>query len=295
MIGFCLNYFQLKKIKNSEIYQIEINSKQKKGKMHYGESNIKGRKKDTIVFSSYICHPSMINNELISPLLLTELFNYLSSLDNLYYSYKLWLSPETIGSIAIIHKNFSFLKKNVKAGFVVTCMGGVGEHSYISSKYENTYADKLLNFAISEFKNPKIHKYTDRGSDERQFGSPNINLPFVTITKTKFGDYPEYHTSGDNYKFLSKNAVVKSFNFLKRLIFIIESNQKYISNVYCEPHLEKYDLFDNYNNVRDILNVWTYCDGKNDIIDIVNKVGLNYDKVVSIVKVLLSKKIIKEL
>ena len=50
-----------------------IDSKHFKGKMDYAELVIKGKSKKTILICSYICHPSLANNELSGPLVVTAL------------------------------------------------------------------------------------------------------------------------------------------------------------------------------------------------------------------------------
>ena len=46
------------------------------GNLHYGEALIKGKSKKEIFISTYICHPSMANNELSGPLVSTAIYNY---------------------------------------------------------------------------------------------------------------------------------------------------------------------------------------------------------------------------
>ena len=130
--GFCLSYNHLKKLKN-ETYTIKIDSSLKKGKLTVGELLIKGKSKKEILISSYLCHPSMANNELSGPLTLAFLYNKLKN-QNFKYSLRFVINPETIGSIAYISKFKNKLKKNVIAGYVLTCCGNNGIIHYKKTK-----------------------------------------------------------------------------------------------------------------------------------------------------------------
>ena len=68
-------------------------------------------KKKGNFFSSYLCHPSMANNELSGPAVLSKLANYISKKKKLRFSYRFALLPETIGSICYLSKFKKILKK----------------------------------------------------------------------------------------------------------------------------------------------------------------------------------------
>ena len=120
-------------------------------------------------------------------------------------SYRFVFIPETIGAIVYIKKNLKNLKKNLLAGFTLSCIGDNKNYSLVNSPNGNNYADEIasINFEILKKKFKKF-SFLHRGSDERQFCSPNLNLPFCSILRTKYGEYKEYHTSYDNLSFISK-------------------------------------------------------------------------------------------
>ena len=299
--GFCMRYKDFKKYKDKDKFQLFINSNFKKGKMPYGELLIKGKSKKEIFFSTYICHPSMANNEVSGIVLSSFIAKFIKSLKNNYYSYRIIFVPETIGSIAYLHKNYSHLKKNIIAGFNITCVGDEGSFSYLESRNGNTFSDKILK-KLFKTKKINVKKYTwlERGSDERQYCSPHINLPIVSLMKTKYGSYPEYHTSLDQIgRVVTEKGLLQSFRIYKNLLKIIEKTILPVSSFPCEPFLTKYNLIDtigaqkNLNlNVRKLLDFHSYCDGTNSVEDIGNKIKISKDESNKIYKLLSSRKII---
>ena len=101
--GFCLSEEEKKKLKN-KYYRVIIKSKFSKGTLDLSHALFKGKKKKEIFFSSYLCHPSMANNELSGPAVLSKLANYISKKKKLRFSYRFALLPETIGSICYLSK-----------------------------------------------------------------------------------------------------------------------------------------------------------------------------------------------
>ena len=294
--GFCMEYKKFKNFRNNQKFDVLIDSKHFKGKMDYAELVIKGKSKKTILICSYICHPSLANNELSGPLVLTALSKILKPSK---YTIKLLLIPETIGAIAYIKKNLNFLRQNLVAGINISCVGDKGKFSLISSLSENTYADKI-SLRILKKRNFKKYSFLDRGSNERQFGCQNLNLPFVTICRSRFGDYKQYHTSADNLKILSEKNLRESTILIRDIIYEIQKNRIFLKNTTCEPFLTKYNLVNLIGGPKknryfqEIQNIVAYAGKDFDIKELSIKLKINFKKVLEIIMKLKKIRILKE-
>jgi len=296
--GFCLSYNDYKKIDHSKKYFFKIDSKFEDGYLNYGEALIKGKSKKEILLSTYVCHPSMANDELSGPAVLTYLANWLSKKKR-NFSYRIIFVPETIGSISYISKNYTNIMKNCFGGYNFSCVGDRGNISFIKSKYNNTFIDFVSEYVLKKNKIPfKNHSYMDRGSDERQYCSQGVNLGLNTIMRTKFNDFKEYHTSLDDLNFINEKSLKHSLKVSKLLISYIENSYFPMSKIICEPFMTKRNLYTSINFIKEnkdrgILDVLNYCDGNNNIDQIVNYTNINKNKVLSHVNRLKKLKIIK--
>jgi aminopeptidase-like protein len=277
--GFCLSEDQFKTLKNG-MYEIKIDSTLEPGNLTYADLIIKGKSKKEILISTYICHPSLANNELSGPVISTFLAKYLLENNDNYYSYRFVFAPETIGTITYLSKHLEDLKRNVIAGYVLTCIGDSGPFSYLQSRKENTLVDRVTMHVLKHTeKEYKLYDYLARGSDERQYCSPGIDLPVGSLMRTKYGEYPEYHTSGDNMDIISADELDKSLEKLKLCIDIIENNRIYKSTVLGEPQLGKRGLYSTIStktsslNVKTMMNILAFCDGHHDLLWIAEKIG----------------------
>ena len=279
--GFCMSYNEIKKMPKGK-YQVIIDANFKNNYLDLCHAVLRGKSKKEIMFTSYICHPSMANNELSGPVLLNEILKYVKeNFKNRNYTYRFLLCPETIGSIAYLSKFRSNLKKNLIAGYVLSCVGDGRAYSQILSPDENNLADKSLSASLIGKKNVKIHSFLNRGSDERQFSSPKINLPFTTFCRSKFGTYPEYHTSKDDLSLINQKNLSDSFQIIKNIIMTFEKSLFPISTKFCEPHLSKYNLYpttstlDTMSNKKltEISDLLAFSNGKNTLFDISKKTG----------------------
>jgi aminopeptidase-like protein len=280
--GFCLSHHQRQTLKKGN-YRVKIDTELKNGSLSYGELIIPGQSSQEIFLSSYICHPSMANNELSGPCLLTYLARWIASLSERRYTYRIIFIPETIGSIMYISKHLDELKENVKAGFIVTCIGDERSYSYLPSRAGDTLSDKAALHALSHIDpNFKRYSYLNRGSDERQYCSPGVDLPMATIMRSKYGTYPEYHTSLDNLQLVTPKGLAGGYTALRLALEVIEKNITPVNTVVCEPHLSKRGLYPTLSTkstgaiVSKMMNLLAYSDGKHSLLEIADIIGIPF-------------------
>ena len=297
--GFCVSFNDYKKL-NDPFYNVIIKTKFRKGHMRYGEILIKGKSKKEITFSTTICHPSLANNELSGPVVMTYIAKLLLKKKN-KYSYRLLFIPETIGSLAYLFENLEKMKKNFIAGFNCVCLGYKKGYSYLPSKNEDSTANYLALKALKKTQK-KFKRYTwlDRGSDERQYCSPLANLDFASLMTTKYGDYKEYHTSLDKLDLtVDSKSLFRGYKLIANLISLIEKEIFPISNCVGEPQMGKRNMYPTTGggipnkNIRNIMNVISYCDGKTPSELIAEKCKIKKNKINELLILLKKNKIIK--
>ena len=282
--GFCMTENTKKKLPSGN-YKVLINSTLSKGIMEIMHAKISGKSKKEIFFSSYVCHPSMANNELSGPVLLNAIMQYLKTkYPKSFYSYRFVLLPETIGSIAYLSKFKNILKKNVICGFNLTCVGDEREYSVINSPEGNTLADYSLESALIGKKNVKSYSFLHRASDERQYCAPNIDLPLCRFSKSK--DYPEYHTDKDDFKVVTEKGLDQSLDVFKDIIDAFETGLYPKTKILCEPNLGKRNLYPtisqkgSYNNELVMrMDLIALSNGKNSIFKISKLLNENLNTV----------------
>lgn len=280
--GFCMSENQKNSL-SEKLYHVVVDSEFIDGNLTYGELIIPGETKEEIFFSTYVCHPSMANNELSGPVVCTALAKYIQSRKH-RYTYRFVFIPETIGSITYLSKNLKYLQQHVIAGFNISCVGDDRTYSYIESPYADNLADRVVQNVLS-FHYPEYRRYTfmQRGSDERQYCSPLVNLPMCAVCRSKYEEYPEYHTSADDLTVVSPDGLQGAFDMLRKCIDMLEYNNKYRITVPCEPQLGKRGLYPtiSYKGSHDYVNILTafiaYSNGKHDLIDVSNRIKADID------------------
>ena len=299
--GFCLSQDLLETMKDEE-YQVKIDSQLTDGSLTYSEILIPGKLEEEIFLSTYICHPSMGNNETSGPVLATFLAKYISQLDR-KFSYRIIFVPETIGAIAYLSKNLDVLKKNVYAGFQLTCVGDNRAYSYLPTRAGNTITDKVMKHALKHKVSAyKTYSFLNRGSDERQYCAPGVDLPVASIMRTKYGDYKEYHTSLDDLNLISAEGFQGSFDIHKECINLLENNEIYQATQLCEPQLGKRGLRSNTGalgqysaNFKLISDVLAYADGKLDLIDLAEALNTYALDLLPTIHLLLQHELLKKI
>ncbi len=287
--GFCMSQNQLNNLPDDK-YHLFIDSKLFYGKLTYAEVFIPGDTDNEIFFSTYTCHPSMGNDNCSGICLQAEMINYVASLSYRRYSYRFIFIPETIGSITYISRNLAHMKEYIFAGFNLSCVGDDNDYSIIHSIHGNTISDKVLSNVLKYKTKHTEYPYIKRASDERQYNAPGVELPIVGFCRSKYDEFPEYHTSADNLDFISKEGFDGSFEALSDCVDILEKNLYYKLTVICEPQLGKRGLYPTvshkgtYDDVQAILDTVAFADGKRDLIDISNEIGVPAADLIPIVE-----------
>ncbi len=303
--GFCIKYSKYRKLKKG-IYKTVIDSKFINGYLKIGLANLKGKSNKIFLISSYLCHPSMANNELSGPLTMLILYNKIKQWKKRNLNYYFLINPETIGSIAFLNKFHKTLNKRLHSGIVLTCLGGPKKLiSYKYSKEKNSTLDGIFQY-FNRIKKVKVREFdpTD-GSDERQYSSGKFSFPIGQVSRTIYDQYKEYHTSKDNKKFMNINQIISSANEIEKYLKLNDKIKRiHRFQPFCELQLGKRNLYPNINfkgyNKKEFsksdliktINILTYADGKHTLFDIANKLNLNLKNVEKTANILIRKKLI---
>lgn len=225
--GFCLTHNTLDAMRDEE-YDVEINSTLQPGALSYLEVTIPGRSEEEILVSAHSCHPSLANDNLSGIANAVCLAEHLQTITP-RYSYRFLFAPGTIGAIAWLALNEAKLSK-VVGGLTLANLGDSGAFNYKRSRHGNALIDQVVEHVFASGQDSfAIQDFSPYGYDERQYGSPGINLPIGCLTRSVYGTFPEYHTSDDNLDFVTPKALGQSFAKLKRIVGVLEANRTFVN------------------------------------------------------------------
>jgi len=299
--GFCVSQ-RLRDILRPGKYRVLIDSTLAPGSLSYGEIILSGSDRREVFLSTYVCHPSLANNELSGPAVTTALVRWLRSLPQRRYTYRVVFVPETIGSITYLSKHLEEMKRKTIAGYVVTCVGDDRSYSFLESRTGNTLADSITKHVIKHhYPDCVTYSFLERGSDERQYCSPGVDLPVVSLMRSKYGTYPEYHTSLDNLSLISPQGLAGAFGALQRCISLIEANGTYRATCLGEPQLGRRGLYPTLSQrgsgleVQTMMNILAYADGRRDLISLAERIGLPAESCIPNVARLLQEQLLERI
>ena len=113
-------------------------------------------------------------------------------------------------------------------------------------------------------------------------------MPVVSIVRSKYGEYPEYHTSLDDLSIISPAGLAGAYDAIRRTIEIVEGNQTYRTTTLCEPQLGKRGLYptlstrESAKEVETMMNVLAYADGNHDLLAIAERINADFRECASI-------------
>ena len=298
--GFCMTHRQRVGLAQGN-YRAVIRSRKFRGVMNFAELVIPGTSDSEVLLSTYVCHPSMANNETSGPAVLTFLGRWLLEQPR-RYTYRIVFAPETIGAIHYISQNQKHLKQKVVAGFNISCVGDDRNYSFVASRKGATLADRIAEHVLPQLSFSYVkHSFLERQSDERQYGSVLIDLPFVALSRTKYGCYDEYHTSLDDFSVVTATGLEGGFNMVAQCITALEANRTLVATTPCGPQLGKRGLYPTLEggkvstSVEVLLNVLEYCDGSEDLLAVAARCNLSITEAAQAANVLESHGLLREI
>ena len=299
--GFCLSQQQRDNLPEGD-YQVVIDTEMMDGSLTISEAVLPGETVQEVLISTYTCHPSLANNELSGPLVAAFLYQKLAALEKRRLTYRFVFLPETIGAIAYLSLRGEQLKKNVIAGYVMTCIGDAGNFTYKRSRSYPSLADRAAEHVLKHLDIPsKVIDFSPLGSDERQYCSPGFNLPMGSLTRTMYGTFAEYHTSLDNRDFISFEAMAESVETYFKVMMALDNNVIYKNLFpYGEPQLGKRGLYETLgrNTIPELSSAvfWllNFADGDHDLLTIAQKSGFSVEILQQAVRACLDTKLLEK-
>jgi aminopeptidase-like protein len=283
--GFCLSHNTLLKMKD-DLYEVCIDSTLVPGHLTYGEYYLPGEEENEVLISCHACHPSLCNDNLSSVSMVAFLAKHLGSRRR-RYSYRFLFIPGTIGSITWLCLNEDKVHR-IKHGLVAACVGDPGNSTYKKSRRGDAEIDKAVAHILKHSgQDYEIIDFFPYGYDERQYGSPGLNLPVGCLMRTPHGRYAEYHTSADDLAFVRPASLADSFMKYLAVFQVLENNRVYLNlNPKCEPQLGKRGLYNLIGGDREtgfdqmsMLWVLNLSDGKHSLLDIADRSGYDFTKI----------------
>jgi len=280
--GFCMTETARRALRPGPYRAVIRSEHLDEGSLTYADLVIPGDTADEVMFSSYVCHPDMANNELSGPVVVTALARAIAALPRRRYTYRFVLGPETIGALVYLSRNLKHLRARLAAGFVVTCAGDERAYTLLSSRRGDTLADRVGRLVLAEHTDGavSVRPFTECGSDERQYCYPTVDLPVSSVMRSMYDTFPEYHTSLDDLSLVSAAGLRGTLEGLAKIVSVLEANGIYRATTIGEPQLGPRGLYptvstlDSPAMVRDLLNVLFYSDGDHDTLDIAERIGV---------------------
>lgn len=280
--GFCLPHNVRQRLQPGT-YRAVIDATLAPGHLTYGEIILPGDSDPSgqeVLLSTCICHPSMANNELSGPAVATWLAKWLQGKPH-RHTYRIVFIPETIGAIVYLSRNLAQMKGRTLAGFNLTCMGDERCFSFMPSRKGDTAADRVARHVLRHCApDHKVYTFQDRGSDERQYCSPGVDLPMCLVVRSKYFEFPEYHTSLDDLTLVTPAGLGGSLAMLRLCLDCLEHNETLRTTVLCEPQLGRRDLYPSVSRANNLdaaslhmIDILAYSDGDHDLLTIAENVG----------------------
>lgn len=282
--GFCLPHRLRESLPAGE-YRAVVDASLAPGALSYGEIFLPGESDREILISTHVCHPSLANDNLSGITVATHLAaHFAADPGPRRYGLRFVFVPGTIGAITWLATNEHRIG-NMVAGLVLSGIGDPGPFTYKKSRRGDGLMDRLFEARLTADASGEVRPYLPYGYDERQYCSPGIDIAAGCLMRTPYGEYPEYHTSGDNLSLITADALAGSFELCRQVLADAQCVETYRNlSPKCEPQLGRRGLYDNVggdnqSKTAQLALLWllSHSDGAHSTLDIHELSGIGLD------------------
>jgi aminopeptidase-like protein len=299
--GFCVSERQRDTISADASYEVVIDASLEAGSLTYGEAVLPGGSDEEVLLSTYVCHPSLANDNVSGIAVLAMLGRHLADRP-LRRTHRLLFSPGTLGPLTWLSRNLERLDR-IQAGLVVACVGDRGPLRYKRSRRGRSLVDRAATHVLGSHPGAIIEEFVPWGGDERQFCSPGFDLPVGALTRTPHGLYPEYHSSADDLELIDAASLGDSLVAALEVLDVLERDRTYRSRYpYGEPQLGRRGLYREVStgapraeeaSQRAILWVLNQSEGTTSLLDVAERAELPFAVVAEAADALLDAELLE--
>jgi aminopeptidase-like protein len=331
-IPFVFKYYQrdwglcasqtLRDTLSDDAYRVVIRTRFEPGTLKVGEVVIPGQSEETFVLVAHLCHPAMVNDDLTGVVVGLQVARDLlaglpvnhpgssTSPDQSaqrpiypnYYTYRLLILPETIGSVAYLSHNEDLIPKMV-GGLFLEMLGNDSPHALQQSFTPHSQADHCL---VSAMRGLDLAGYTAPyrmviNNDERQFNAPGVRVPMLSLSRVEHREsptwpYPEYHSSFDTPAIVTADRLEASRQAVLGLLQAWERNQYVVNQFKGEIFCSGYGIWVDYRvnpeGHRRLFEIMERCDGEHTIADIATELDISFQSAWEVVNLLHEKDLV---
>jgi len=279
-------------------YRVVVDTEFVDGSLTIGWLDLPGDGPKTILLDAVLSSPSLANN-MSGVVVAVTLAELLMRQERRRLGYRLFLTPETIGPIALFHFAPDLLA-DVVAGCTFVNLGDSGDFHYRQSRPGDTVVDRAVRHVLRQLGSGTAEPFdvrTGTCGNEKAYNSLGIEIPVGSLRRSHLGAYPEYDTSRDDMSQVEAGALFQSLQVAWAAVQTIERDVILRHRFDGEPFLTGYGLFPKIANVQDRL-AWDYLMGfsTGDLttVEIADRGGFAVDALDQPVRLMLEKGLLEE-
>lgn len=300
--GLCASQ-RLRDSLTDDAYRVVIRTSFEAGTLKVGEVVIPGESEQCFILVAHLCHPAMVNDDLTGVVVGLDVARRLLAGPKPYYTYRLLILPETIGSVAYLSHHEHLIPQMV-GGLFLEMLGNDSPHALQFSLQPHSQPDLCL---ATAFKGMEPQGYTGAyrsivPNDERQFNAPGVRVPMLSLSRVEKPSYPprpyrEYHSSLDTPEIVTQERLEQSGRLVEELLRAWERNKYVVNKFKGEIFLSGYGIWIDYRinpeGSRRQFEIMERCDGEHTVADIATELDISFQAVWEVVDLLRQKELVE--